>query len=120
MWYRINNKEQNICNICINHIRCSIAATSKSIKYHDIPALAWDNSNFITFSIWSYLPCLPPFIIRSINDMENVAKFEVQSLTWKAAIFSLVIIKKSSVLKRKKFNIEKARQTPWEYEQHKV
>lgn len=76
MWYRINNKEKSIYSICINQIRCLVADISKSMKY-DIPPFAWDNSNFITFSIWSYLPCLPPFIIRSINDMENIAKFEV-------------------------------------------
>lgn len=81
-----------------------MADISESIKHHDIPAFAWDNSNFITFSIWSYLPCLPPFIIRSINDMENITKFEVQSLTWKATVFSLVIIKQSSTLKRKQIN----------------
>jgi len=39
--------------------------------------------------------------------MENITKFEVQSLTWKATVFSLVIIKKGSTLKRKKLTTEK-------------
>lgn len=66
-----------------------------------LPAFTGNHPNFITLTIWCNLSGLPPFIIRSINNMEDISKFEVQSLTGKATVFSFVIIEKGSRVRRK-------------------
>lgn len=57
------------------------------------PLLAGDHADLFTFSMWGHQPCLPPLIIRGINDMQNVTIGEAEPLAWQAAVPSPVIIK---------------------------
>lgn len=82
-------------------IYVAVPCSGKTVPDLYLPAFTGNYSNFITLPIGCNLPGLPPFIIRSINNMEDISKFEVQSLTGKATVFSLVIIKKGSRFRRK-------------------
>lgn len=92
---KISLKEQHL------FVYVAQLASDKTVMDLYLPAFTGNHPNFITFTIWCNLPGLPPFIIRSINNMEDISKFEVQSLTGKATVFSFVIIKKGSRVKRK-------------------
>lgn len=93
-WNNLKNQQLFVC--------VALRSSIKSVMDLYLPAFTGNYPNFVTLPIWCDLPGLPPFIIRSINNMEDISKFEVQSLTGKATVFSLVIIKKGSRLRRKK------------------
>lgn len=57
------------------------------------PLFTGDHTNLLTLSMWSHQSCLPPLIIRGINDVQNVTIRETESLTWQAAVTSPIIIK---------------------------
>lgn len=58
-----------------------------------LPAFAGNDANLVTLPAWHHQPCLPPFIVRRVNDVENVAKAEVQSLAGETTVFGFVVVK---------------------------
>lgn len=61
--------------------------------HDDSPLLTGDHTDLLTFSVWGHQPCLPPLIIRGINDMKNVTIREAEPLAWQAAVPSPIIVK---------------------------
>lgn len=61
---------------------------------HDnAPLLTGDHTYLLAFSMCGHQSCLPPLVIRGINDMQNVTIGEAEPLAWQAAVPSPVIIK---------------------------
>lgn len=67
-----------------------------------LPAFAGNDANLVTLPAWHHQPCLPPFIVRRVNDVENVAKAEVQPLAGETAVFGLVVVEEGPADKGEK------------------
>lgn len=61
------------------------------------PPLAGYNSHLLTVSLQSDPPCLPPFIVRGVDDVKDVSILKTESLAREATVFALVIVKHGSV-----------------------
>ena len=64
------------------------------------PLFTGDHTDLLTFSMWGHQSCLPPLIIRCINDMQNVTIGEAEPLAWQAAVPSSIIIKHGPDIQR--------------------
>lgn len=76
----------------------SIHIERKSI----LPSFAGNDTHLLTVSFQHDSPCLPPFIIRGIDNVENIPIFETQSLTWQPTVLAFVIVKHGSGKKNDK------------------
>lgn len=61
-----------------------------------VPFLAWNNPDLLTLSVWCDQPRLPPLIIRSIYNMEDIPVREAQALAGQAAVPRSIVVKQSS------------------------
>lgn len=62
---------------------------------HDsIPSLARDEANLVAVAVWMDAARLPPFLVGSVDHVQNVTKMEAQSLAQEATVLGLVIVKK--------------------------
>lgn len=61
-----------------------------------IPFLAWNDTNLLTLSMWCDQPRLPPLIVRSVYDMEDIPIGEAQALAGQAAVPRSIIVKQRS------------------------
>lgn len=67
-----------------------------------VPFLAWNDPNLLALSMWRDQPRLPPLIVRSVYDMEDVPVREAQALAGQAAVPRSIVVKQSSKKKKKK------------------
>lgn len=61
-----------------------------------VPFLAWNDPNLLALSMWRDQPRLPPLIVRSVYDMEDVPVREAQALAGQAAVPRSIVVKQSS------------------------
>lgn len=66
-----------------------------------VPFLAWNDPNLLALSMWRDQPRLPPLIVRSVYDMEDVPVREAQALAGQAAVPRSIVVKQSSKKKKK-------------------
>lgn len=57
------------------------------------PSLAGDDAHLLHLSLRSDLPCLPPLIVRSVHNVQDVSKLKVQALAGQPWILCFIIIK---------------------------
>lgn len=65
------------------------------------PPLAGYNSHLLTVSLQSDPPCLPPLVIRGVDNVKDVSILKTESLAWEATVFALVIVKHGPVKRNK-------------------
>lgn len=66
-----------------------------------VPFLARDDPNLLALSVRRDQTRLPPLVVRSVYDMEDIAVGEAQALAWQAAVPRSIIVKQSSAKKKK-------------------
>lgn len=57
------------------------------------PPFAGNKANVVGLAIRVNPPCLPPFLITGIDDMQHVPKVEAQGLAQESAVLGLVVVK---------------------------
>lgn len=65
------------------------------------PFLAGDDPDLLALSVWRDEPRLPPLVVRSIYDVEDVPIREAQALAGQAAVPRSIVVKQSSVKKKR-------------------
>lgn len=61
-----------------------------------VPFLARDDADLLALPMWCDQPRLPPLVVRSIYDMEDIPVREAQALAGQAAVPRSIVVKQSS------------------------
>ena len=79
---------------------CILSAKVSNERYVSqipLPSFGRDNPNSFLFSSRQYLGGLPPFVVASVDDVEDVSKLEWQAPARQTAVFWRVIVEEGPV-----------------------